>query len=187
MKNLIRKIMKSPLFRIINLPLSLFYKKEYLTGYYFSKKVAGWVWAWKSIPFKLIGINNHIPFPTDPTVKIHNYKNIIFDKDDLHIFQSPGLYLNNFSAKIYIGKGTYIAPYVGIITANHDMNDLKKHLPGKDVVIGKECWLGMHSVILPGVTLGDKTIVGAGSVVTKSFTEGNQIIAGNPAKVIKSL
>ncbi|TDM39083.1 acyltransferase [Macrococcoides goetzii] len=179
--------MKSPLFRILNFPLRLFYKKEFLKGYYFNNKVAGWLWAWKALPFKIIGINNHIPFPTDPTVKIHNYRNIIFDKNDLHIFQSPGLYFNNFSAKIYLGKGTYVAPYVGIITANHDVKDLKKHVPGKDVKIGENCWIGMHSVILPGVELGNNTIVGAGSIVTKSFPEGNQIIAGNPAKVIKQI
>jgi acetyltransferase-like isoleucine patch superfamily enzyme len=60
-------------------------------------------------------------------------------------------------------------------------------LPGKDVIIGKKCWIGMNSVILPGVCLGDHTIVGAGSVVTKSFPDGNCIIAGNPARIIRVL
>ena len=45
----------------------------------------------------------------------------------------------------------------------------------------------MNSVILPGVTVGTRTIVGAGSVVTKSFPEGNCVVAGNPAKKIKDL
>jgi bifunctional N-acetylglucosamine-1-phosphate-uridyltransferase/glucosamine-1-phosphate-acetyltransferase GlmU-like protein len=44
-----------------------------------------------------------------------------------------------------------------------------------------------NSIVLPGVTLGPRTIVGAGSVVTKPFPEGNCIIAGNPARVIKNL
>ena len=42
----------------------------------------------------------------------------------------------------------------------------------KDVVLGKYCWIGMNSVILPGVVLGDHTVVGAGSVVTKSLSKG---------------
>ena len=90
-------------------------------------------------------------------------------------------------AFIYIGKGTYIAANVGIITANHDLNDLTKAAPGKDVRLGENCWIGMNSTILPGVTLGEHTIVGAGSVVTKSFPEGHCVIAGNPAKIIRLL
>ena len=75
---------------------------------------------------------------------------------------------------------------MGIITSNHDINDLNSHSKPKDVWIGKRCWIGMNSIILPGVTLGDDTIIGAGSVVTKSFKDGKVIIAGSPAKVIKS-
>ncbi len=184
---MIRKIMKTKIFRILNSVLLLFYKKEYLTGYYFENKVAGWIWAWKAVPFKLLGINSLLPFPADNTVRIHKAENIIFDKDDLHIFQTPGTYFNNFSAKIYIGKGVYIAPNVGIITANHDVNDLSSHVKGQDVKIGEGSWIGMNAIILPGTELGKKTIVGAGSVVTKSFPEGNVVIGGNPAKIIKHL
>jgi acetyltransferase-like isoleucine patch superfamily enzyme len=104
-----------------------------------------------------------------------------------HNFQGFGNYFQNFSGKIVVGRGTYIAPNVGIITANHDPLDLDKHLPGEDVILGEGCWIGMNSVILPGVVLGPHTIVGAGSVVTKSFIEGNCIIAGNPASVIRKL
>ncbi|WP_368863205.1 acyltransferase [Staphylococcus hominis] len=184
---MIRFLMKTKIFRMANWPLKLFYKNEYLRGYYFEKKVMGWLWAWKAIPFKLIGINTHLPFPADSTVRIHNANNLIFDKNDIHIFQSPGLYFNNFSAQIILGKGVYIAPNVGIITANHSVNDLKKHDEGKSVIIGANSWIGMNSVILPGVILGEKTIVGAGSVVTKSFEEGNLVIGGNPARIIKKM
>jgi acetyltransferase-like isoleucine patch superfamily enzyme len=113
--------------------------------------------------------------------------NVYFDLDDLNNFQSFGVYFQCIDANIFIGKGTYIAPNVGIITSNHDPLDLGRHLPGEDIVIGEKCWIGMNSVILPGVRLGDRTIVGAGSVVTKSLPEGNCIIAGNPAKVIRKI
>ena len=96
---------------------------------------------------------------------------------------------NYFQAigKITIGHGTYIAPNVGLITANHDLTNLDIHLEPKPIVLGEKCWIGMNSVILPGVTLGEGTIVGAGSVVTKSFLEGHCVIAGNPAKKIRDL
>ena len=74
-----------------------------------------------------------------------------------------------------------------MITQNHDLDNLDQRSEPKDIVLGKNCWIGMNSVILPGVVLGEKTIVGAGSVVTKSFLEGYCVIAGNPAKKIKDL
>lgn len=45
----------------------------------------------------------------------------------------------------------------------------------------------MNSVVLPGVSLGTRTIVAAGSVVTKSFPEGYCVVGGTPAKIIKRL
>ena len=87
---------------------------------------------------------------------------------------------------IQIGDFTQIGPNVGIISANHDVYDLRKHTEGQ-VKIGAYCWIGMNSVILPGVVLGDFTIVGAGTIVTKSFADGCQVIAGNPARCIRQL
>ncbi len=72
----------------------------------------------------------------------------------------------------------------------HDNSVIKCGINATDyygkIKIGNNCFIGIRSIILPGVILGDNTIVGAGSVVTKSFTEGNVIIAGNPAHAICS-
>jgi len=54
------------------------------------------------------------------------------------------------------------------------------------VVIGKDCWIGANSTILPGVTIGDFSVVAAGSVVTKNVPSGT-MVAGNPAVVKKYL
>lgn len=53
------------------------------------------------------------------------------------------------------------------------------------VVLKNGAFIGARSVILPGVTLAEKTVVGAGSVVTQSVSPG-KTVAGCPAKVIKS-
>lgn len=50
--------------------------------------------------------------------------------------------------------------------------------------IGKRCFIGVRSIILPGVTIGDEVIVGAGAVVTKDVPS-NCIVAGNPAHIIR--
>lgn len=188
MNKRIKRILFNFISPFAKLFLSLFFEKKYLNGKYFDNSLAGYIWCFRAIfRQKILGLNKNIPWPVSPFITISNPNNISFHPDDLNNFQGFGNYYQNFDGNIIIGKGTYIAPNVGIITANHDPNDLEKHLPGKDVVLGEKCWIGMNSVILPGVVLGNHTIVGAGSVVTKSFPDGNCVIAGNPAKIIKKL
>ena len=173
--------------------LILFYKKKYIKGQYFKTKYGftlgsiGWKWIYyDSINRIMSGNNLNVPFPCSPQIRIVNPENIEFDCDNLNNFQTFGNYYQA-AAKITIGKGTYIAPNVGLITANHDLNNLKVWSEAKPITIGDNCWIGMNTVVLPGVILGNHTIVGAGSIVTKSFSEGNCIIAGNPAKIIKRI
>ena len=54
------------------------------------------------------------------------------------------------------------------------------------VKIGKNCFIGYGSIILPGVTIGDNCIIGAGSVVTKDIPPGT-VAGGVPAKKICTL
>jgi acetyltransferase-like isoleucine patch superfamily enzyme len=53
-----------------------------------------------------------------------------------------------------------------------------------DTFIGKNCFIAVNSIVLPGVKIGDEVIVGAGSVVTKDVPS-NVIVAGNPAKIVR--
>lgn len=52
--------------------------------------------------------------------------------------------------------------------------------------IGKGCMIGMTSMIMPGVTIGDGAIVGAGSLVTKDIPAWT-IATGRPARVVKQV
>ena len=88
---------------------------------------------------------------------------------------------------IYIGEGTIWSFNVSIISQGHDIDDFNKIPKVSPIRIGKNCWIGTNSTILPGIELGDKTIVGANTVVTKSFPSGNIVIAGTPAKLIRKL
>lgn len=187
MKKAIRNliILFSPLLLLF---LSVFYKKEYLKGKHFENNISGYIYSIKSIWVKnILRLSKPMPFPTALTCIISKGENIHFHPDDINNFQSPGTYFQNFIGHIYIGKGSYIAPNVGIITANHKLDNLDEHVDGKDVIIGTKCWIGMNSVILPGVELGDNTIVAAGSVVTKSFPQGKVVVAGVPAQIIKEI
>ncbi len=168
------------------------YDKKYLKGRWFKGKYnglcsKGWVWVTHDAVSRiLLHKNQEARFPVSFHIKVQNPNNIEFHPDDLNNFQSDGIYFQAVE-KIIIGRGAYIAPNVGLITANHDLFNLEAHMEGKPISIGEKCWIGMNSVILPGVVLGPHTIVGAGSVVTKSFVDGYCVIVGNPAKILKKL
>ena len=171
---------------------ALFYEKKYLRGRWFAGKLhgmcsLGWRWvAYDAVARCFHSENKDARFPVAHGCRVVCPENIQFDPDDLNNFQSFGIYYQAIG-RITIGKGTYIGPNVGIITANHDPADLDAHLEPRPVKLGNSCWIGMNSVILPGVELGPNTTVGAGAVVTRSFPEGNCIIAGNPAKLIRKI
>lgn len=67
--------------------------------------------------------------------------------------------------------------------ATRRSQDDTKHVRTAPVVLGDDVFVGTNSIILKGVTLGDRCIVGAGAVVTRSFP-ADSIIAGNPATQI---
>lgn len=95
------------------------------------------------------------------------------------VFSLSAKFDKTYPRGIYIGEWSYIAFDAAILT--HDMPRRIK----TDTRIGKNCFIGARSIILPGVVIGDSCIVGAGSVVTKNIDSGS-VVAGNPARVIKS-
>lgn len=74
----------------------------------------------------------------------------------------------------------------------HSLDAKLRNSPGQDrenarwapVSIGNNVFIGAHTTILKGVTIGDNSIIGACSVVSKEIP-ANEIWAGNPAVFIK--
>ena len=54
------------------------------------------------------------------------------------------------------------------------------------VRLKKNCCIGSHSTIMPGITIGENAIVGAHSFVNKDIPD-NVIAFGSPVKIIKKL
>jgi acetyltransferase-like isoleucine patch superfamily enzyme len=65
---------------------------------------------------------------------------------------------------------------------SHSTIDSKK---GK-IRLKKNCKIGTHSTIMPGVTVGENSTIAAYSFVTKNIPK-NQIWGGVPAKLLKKI
>ena len=80
---------------------------------------------------------------------------------------------------VHIGEGSAVNFDAVILT--HDI------VTGKHVHTrtGKYCCIGVRSVIMPGITIGDHSIVAAGAIVTKDVPP-NSLVTGNPARVIRN-
>jgi acetyltransferase-like isoleucine patch superfamily enzyme len=133
---------------------------------------------------KFLRINGHVYWPTHFTSDIGNSKNILVGVGTMPGL-SPGCYIQG-TDKVIIGDYTQVGPNVGIISSNHKLTNYTETI-SNEIQIGDYCWIGMNSVIMPGVKLGDFTTVAAGSIVNKSFEEGHCLIAGSPAKLIKKV
>ena len=73
---------------------------------------------------------------------------------------------------------------------NHSIQDMEAISSDESavtapIVIGDHVWVGMNTIVLKGVTIGEGAVVAAGSVVNKDV-QPHCLVAGVPAKVIKT-
>lgn len=97
----------------------------------------------------------------------------------------------NIYPNVSIGAYTMLANNVSILGGDHIYKKVGVPIifSGRDIIkktkIGVDCWIGAHSIIMCGVTIGDGSIIAAGSVVVKDV-ESYSIYGGAPAKKIKN-
>jgi len=94
--------------------------------------------------------------------------------------------------KVDIGAFTYINAKNGVVI--EDFVQIGAHcaiysvstIDEKDgkVFLKKNCKIGSHSIVMPGVTVGENAIIGAMSFVNCDIPS-NVVAAGVPAKIIK--
>jgi len=95
--------------------------------------------------------------------------------------------------KTDIGAFTYINAKHGVVI--EDFVQIGSHcaiysistIDGKEgkVILNKNCRIGSHSVVMPGVTVGENAVIGAMSFVNSDIPD-NCVAVGVPAKVIRS-
>lgn len=119
--------------------------------------------------------------------------------DYVYMNSNCKLHINN---KLTIGNYCMFGPSVTIWDSDNHLLDPEKrredavqiskgslnafHIGGGDIVIKDNVWIGMESLILGGITIGENSVVAARSVVTKDVP-ANCLVAGVPAKVVKKI
>jgi acetyltransferase-like isoleucine patch superfamily enzyme len=89
-----------------------------------------------------------------------------------------------YPQNITIGEKTYITSGTKILAHYLDPNRAELFIIQGKSIIGKNVFIGMNSLLVKPVSIGDNAVIGAGSVVTRDVPS-NAIVAGNPAKIIK--
>lgn len=114
-----------------------------------------------------------------------------------------------------VGKGCFIGDYVRVDTSHTDMitiedsvsiasgsrllchqRDFSDYRVGDDYMklgyivkpihLKKGCLIGMESLVMPGVTVGEGAVVGAGSLIVKDVPDWC-VAVGRPARVVKEI
>lgn len=87
--------------------------------------------------------------------------------------------------KIKIGNNVRCGANTLITDSDWHSDDPRSGEPA-EVIIKDNVWLGLNTIVLKGVSIGENTLIGANSVVTRSIP-ANVVAAGNPCKVVKEL
>jgi len=90
--------------------------------------------------------------------------------------------------RVRIGDFTSFGPGVQLLTPVHPFNAAlrRKQEYGRPIDIGSDVWVGAGALVLPGVSIGSRSVIGAGSVVTRDIPDG-VFAAGNPCRVVREI
>lgn len=91
---------------------------------------------------------------------------------------------------VSIGDHVTITEGVRFVTHDGGVWVLRDDYPDLDIIapisVGNNVFIGMSSLILPGVHIGNNVVIAAGSLVTRDIPS-DSVAAGIPAHAIKSL
>jgi acetyltransferase-like isoleucine patch superfamily enzyme len=126
---------------------------------------------------------NDWKYPEIEEGKLTEYNWLVQHKDKLKLG-----YKTDIGAFTYINakNGVIIGDYVQI--GSHCSIYSESTIDNKkgEVILKRNCRIGSHSVVMPGVTIGKNSIIGAFSFVNEDIPD-NVVAVGVPAKVIRKL
>jgi hypothetical protein len=105
------------------------------------------------------------------------------------------VHFNTRSGRISVGANTVFGEEVRVLTGKHaNIKEAREqgvplhHVPesGRDIAIGRGCYIGTAAIIIGPVTIGDHAVIGAGAVVTHDVAPAT-FVAGVPARPVARL
>lgn len=109
---------------------------------------------------------------------------------DRHI--PKNVIFNTGSGKIFVGRNTMFGDEACVITGKH-MGEAEAtalglplhHVPtGRDIHIGRNCYIGSRAILVGPLVVGDYAMICAGAVVTRDVPP-RAFVAGSPARVFR--
>lgn len=183
---------------------AMFLIKAYIFGVSLKSKIRCWgsIFIMRAPKSKIIlGNNVHFVSSSKRCVATSLYAAVqlrtlsetskIIIEDNVYL---SGTSITARSKTVHIGEGTIIAPNVVIVDSdfhglwppdNRVINPTAAE-KDEDVVIGKNVWIGIQSILLKGVSVGDNSVIAAGSIVTTDIP-ANVLAGGVPARIIRRL
>jgi putative colanic acid biosynthesis acetyltransferase WcaF len=103
----------------------------------------------------------------------------------LHDHACLGDRANAYSlGEIEIGARATVAQEAYLSTGTHDFARTDLPLVTAKITIGEDAFVGARAFVMPGITVGPRSIIGACSVVTRDVP-ADVIAAGNPCQVLR--
>src|SRR6185436_19506870 len=93
---------------------------------------------------------------------------------------APNVYISSGRHYFDLRPDLYIRDQDNLVHSSEDLE--AKH--SRKVVIGDDVWIGINSVIMPGVTVGRGSVIGSNAVVTEDVAPFS-IVAGIPARLVR--
>jgi len=111
------------------------------------------------------------------------YQWLVQNKDGLHLG-----YKTDIGAFTYINAKNIVVIEDFVQIGSHCSIYSVSTIDGKEgkVVLKKNCKIGSHSVIMPGITIGENAVIGACSFVNQDIPT-NVIAFGVPARIVRSV
>lgn len=110
--------------------------------------------------------------------------------NNVHFYGMPSGMFGTEPWLVSIGSNVHVTSGCAFITHDGGTLILRGEVPDLEwtapISVGDDVYIGMRTLVMPGVRIGNRVIIGAGSVVTRDIPD-NSVAVGVPARVIKTV